>query len=252
MTGDSVIGKQLIKMSCIWKSLKLVLSRRPMTISPSKYLSEDHKTHSNQAFAGHRRPRPRKFQHFLKIDVLVSALFPVQVVLQDEGNEDGPVSGRFVLRNLCQNIYLAFEWWNFWIFGTNRRYFIDCCFQLWQRFASKLCSRFDCWSRLFCRRFRRYIISISLVCYVVISVINGTKIVKLRNPWGAGEWKGDWGDDWIVENANSKLRNIDSVQRRKLDIDNLLKDRNPWTSWSLLRPRKLSAFWPDQVTNNSG
>ena len=59
MTGDSVIGKQLIKMSCIWKSLKLVLSRRPMTISPSKYLSEDHKTHSNQAFAGHRRPRLR-------------------------------------------------------------------------------------------------------------------------------------------------------------------------------------------------
>ena len=83
-------------------------------------------------------------------------------------------------------------------------------------------------------------------------MINGTKIVKLRNPWGAGEWKGDWGDDWIVENANSKLRNIDSVQRRKLDIDNLLKDRNPWTGWSQLRPRKLSDFWPDQVINNSG
>jgi len=68
-------------------------------------------------------------------------------------------------------------------------------------------------------------------------VINGTKIVKLRNPWGAGEWKGDWGDDWIIENADSKLRNINSVQRRKLDVDNLLKGTDDedgmfWMAWT--------------------
>ena len=56
-------------------------------------------------------------------------------------------------------------------------------------------------------------------------MINGTKIVKLRNPWGAGEWKGEWGDDWIVEHANSKLRNINSEQRAKLGMGSTDRDR---------------------------
>lgn len=59
----------------------------------------------------------------------------------------------------------------------------------------------------------------------------------MRNPWGAGEWKGDWGDDWIIANANSKLRNINSEQRRKLDVDNLLKGTDDedgmfWMAWT--------------------
>ena len=61
------------------------------------------------------------------------------------------------------------------------------------------------------------------LCFIL--VINGTKIVKLRNPWGAGEWKGEWGDDWIVEHANSKLRNINSEQRAKLGIGSTDWDR---------------------------
>ena len=28
--------------------------------------------------------------------------------------------------------------------------------------------------------------------------MNIERLVKLRNPWGKGEWKGDWGDDsWL-------------------------------------------------------
>ena len=65
-----------------------------------------------------------------------------------------------------------------------------------------------------------------------ILVINGTKIVQLRNPWGAGEWKGDWGDDWLVENANSILRNINSDQRRKLRIGQEADDGMFWMAWT--------------------
>ena len=77
----------------------------------------------------------------------------------------------------------------------------------------------------------------SIFIKILYLVINGTKIVKLRNPWGAGEWKGDWGDDWIIANANSKLRNINSEQKRKLDVDNLLKGTDDedgmfWMAWT--------------------
>jgi len=27
--------------------------------------------------------------------------------------------------------------------------------------------------------------------------VNGTKVVRLRNPWGEGEWLGDWSNDRI-------------------------------------------------------
>ena len=33
-------------------------------------------------------------------------------------------------------------------------------------------------------------------------VVNGEKIVQLRNPWGEGEWLGEWSDDWIKENKS--------------------------------------------------
>ena len=77
----------------------------------------------------------------------------------------------------------------------------------------------------------------SIFIYIFSLVINGTKIVKLRNPWGAGEWKGDWGDDWIIANAKTELRNINSVQRQKLDVDNLLKGTDDedgmfWMAWT--------------------
>ena len=33
----------------------------------------------------------------------------------------------------------------------------------------------------------------TLVSFVKLN--DGTELLKLRNPWGSGEWKGDWGDD---------------------------------------------------------
>ena len=27
--------------------------------------------------------------------------------------------------------------------------------------------------------------------------VNGTKVARLRNPWGEGEWLGDWSNDRI-------------------------------------------------------
>ena len=51
----------------------------------------------------------------------------------------------------------------------------------------------------------------------------------MRNPWGAGEWKGDWGDDWLVENRNS-LR-LSSEQQRKLRIGEEADDGMFWMAW---------------------
>ena len=47
--------------------------------------------------------------------------------------------------------------------------------------------------------------------------IGGTKLVQLRNPWGEGEWLGEWGDDWLVANIDSdrRLRNLDYHQRSR-------------------------------------
>ena len=36
--------------------------------------------------------------------------------------------------------------------------------------------------------------------------IQGHQLVQLRNPWGEGEWTGDWSDEWI--NANRKAANV--------------------------------------------
>lgn len=42
--------------------------------------------------------------------------------------------------------------------------------------------------------------------YSVLGVYNykGTMLVKLRNPWGQGEWKGDWGDSSAQWTADAK------------------------------------------------
>jgi calpain-15 len=40
---------------------------------------------------------------------------------------------------------------------------------------------------------------ISRHAYSLISaheVMNGVKLLKLRNPWGEGEWTGAWSDKW--------------------------------------------------------
>ena len=42
-----------------------------------------------------------------------------------------------------------------------------------------------------------------------ILVVNGEKIVQLRNPWGEGEWLGDWSDEWIKENK-SRFTGLDA------------------------------------------
>jgi hypothetical protein len=31
------------------------------------------------------------------------------------------------------------------------------------------------------------------------------RLVKLKNPWGHGEWKGDWSDQWLDSDAPAAL-----------------------------------------------
>jgi calpain-15 len=44
--------------------------------------------------------------------------------------------------------------------------------------------------------------------YTVVSVIEagGFKLLRLRNPWGSFEWKGDWSDESPLWAANPKLQ----------------------------------------------
>ena len=58
-------------------------------------------------------------------------------------------------------------------------------------------------------------------------VIKGTKIIKLRNPWGEGEWLGEWSDAWI----KNKKSEFDEKQfdRLKQDFGN---DGTFWMNWN--------------------
>ncbi|XP_039249670.1 calpain-9-like isoform X2 [Styela clava] len=42
---------------------------------------------------------------------------------------------------------------------------------------------------------------------------NGTKLVRIRNPWGQVEWKGAWSDD------SSSWKSISESERKKLEVD---------------------------------
>ena len=47
--------------------------------------------------------------------------------------------------------------------------------------------------------------------------IGDEKLVQLRNPWGEGEWLGEWGDEWLKENIETdrRLRNLTFHQRHR-------------------------------------
>lgn len=64
--------------------------------------------------------------------------------------------------------------------------------------------------------------------------IGDTKLVQLRNPWGEGEWLGEWGDDWLVQNIETdrRLRNLTYHQRKKLGIGIEADDGVFWMSWA--------------------
>ena len=51
--------------------------------------------------------------------------------------------------------------------------------------------------------------------YTLISaheVMNGVKLLKLRNPWGKGEWTGAWSDKWTgwTPELKRELKVVDS------------------------------------------
>lgn len=50
--------------------------------------------------------------------------------------------------------------------------------------------------------------------------IADTKLVQLRNPWGEGEWNGEWGDQWLADNIDTdrRLKNLNYNQRHRLHI----------------------------------
>lgn len=50
--------------------------------------------------------------------------------------------------------------------------------------------------------------------------IGDTKLVQLRNPWGEGEWNGEWGDQWLAENIDTdrRLKNLNYHQRHRFHI----------------------------------
>ena len=44
---------------------------------------------------------------------------------------------------------------------------------------------------------------------------HGVKLVRLQNPWGEGEWTGDYGDEWLERNKHK----FSSREQKILGID---------------------------------
>ncbi len=59
-----------------------------------------------------------------------------------------------------------------------------------------------------------------------IKEYNSVRLLKLRNPWGEGEWKGDWSD--ISPLWTSKLRKLFNYPKEEVDAD----DGVFWISYS--------------------
>ena len=67
---------------------------------------------------------------------------------------------------------------------------------------------------------------------------NVVKIVRLRNPWGEGEWLGNWSDDWIEANkkhfSQEDLVKLDFIEKPLNDSsssDEEDEDGKFWMSW---------------------
>eukprot|EP00494_Astrolonche_serrata_P023274 UN23532 len=59
---------------------------------------------------------------------------------------------------------------------------------------------------------------------ITVSTVHGNvKLVKLRNPWGKGEWTGDWSD-------SSKLWTPEL--KRQVNLNTNAKDGIFWMSWA--------------------
>ena len=56
--------------------------------------------------------------------------------------------------------------------------------------------------------------------------------MQLRNPWGCGEWTGDWCDEWITENVFSTLTDIEKTDLEVDDDDSNNDDGRFWMTWN--------------------
>ena len=56
-------------------------------------------------------------------------------------------------------------------------------------------------------------------------VADGKKMIKLRNPWGKGEWTGDWSDASSL--WTTRMRNLCDFSAKDVNDDGIF-----WMEWS--------------------